>query len=193
MSADLKTATDCPNQAMSENSQVGNRGDYLQRRLREARAAREQAQWLESFRLATHCKGDEAALLPLERVALAHELFHKRLKEGVEVVVSEMNADQRNQLVARIIHRIPVLPQKEAILLFPHAELPGAARLEMEMALRKAERIWQLMWDEIALVNEDGTAGLLIEKDYIDNSGRHARDGIYSASAWGSFALLLGT
>jgi hypothetical protein len=176
---------------MSENSQFGKRGEYLKQRLVEVRAAREQTQWLESFRLVTNYRIDATALLSRKKAAHAHELFYKQIKDGVEVVISEMNADQRMQLVNQIIHRIPVLPEKNAILLLSHQEFPGAVRLEIDIVLRMANRIWEFMWNEIALVNEDGTAGLLIETDYITNSGNHARDGFYSASAWGSFALLL--
>ena len=77
---------------MSENSQPGNAADRLKRRLRETRAAREQAQWLESFELATAQRVDERLLLPFTSAAQLHELFYQRLKGGVGVVISDGRA-----------------------------------------------------------------------------------------------------
>jgi hypothetical protein len=174
---------------MSENNHSHNAANDLRLRLRQERAVRQQSRWVKSFQVATGCKIDEHAPLPFPSAVKLHDLFFARLKDGVGVVTKEVRANERNVLVAQLARRIPLLPKQDAFLLF--GDEPIAVRLELDLILRMADRLWNFVKDEIALATEDATAGLCIEITYYDNSGRYAKEGFCSASAWGIFTVLL--
>jgi hypothetical protein len=146
--------------------------------------------WLERFNSLTGARADSDILLSLEATEQLRVEFVNRMQSGA-ICYREWPVHRKDNLTGFLRALSRNVGSLEVVLFSDVDEYIGAASVRSDAVLENATDIWEFVGNDLAFATLDLSSGLCVEMNYYTSEGAYRRDGVFSFTGWGVFAVTL--
>lgn len=147
--------------------------------------------WMDKFRGITGHNIECTDFIDTSRTRQMKEAFFERVKAQTGCCAREWHARDFSEVLSLLKEMSYCVGSVEVVLFSDVDSYIGALRVQSTLVLTYADKLMDLVKEDLCFASEDMSLGMCIEFNYHSEGGEYSRDGFYRLVTWGDFCHML--